>query len=145
MSLHEGIIADLNTLIDRRGGVDIISPTSLALAAQSQYADIPDLPAQIAYTSLEHLKQMARRVLAGRYDAESDESEAHQGELFSGHLQRRYPIPHKRGDEPTYKLLEAMTGDEIQWNENTLEKSADARMIHARALRAYRLSRAEAA
>lgn len=141
MSLHEGIIADLNALIDDQGGVDIISPTSLALVAQGLYADVPSLPAQISYTSLEHFKQMARRVLAKRYDSESDDSEAHQGELFSGHLQRRYPIPHLRGDEPIYKLLEAMNDTEIQWNEQTLEKSADARMIHSRALRAYRLSR----
>lgn len=145
MSLHEGIIADLCSLIDDQGGVDIISPTSLALVAQGLYVDTAAIPPQIAYTSLEHFKQMARKVLSGRYGAESDESEAHQGELFSGHLQRRYPTPHKRGDEPIYKLLEAMTADEIQWNEQTLEKSADARMIHARALRAYRLSKVEAA
>lgn len=145
MSLHEGIIADLTTLIDEQGGVDIISPTSLAIVVQGLYADVANLPPQIAYTSLEHFKQLARKVLSGRYDAESDNSEAHQGELFSGHLQSRYPIPHKRGEEPTYKALEAMTDTEIQWNENTLEKSADARMIHARALRAYRFSRVEAA
>jgi hypothetical protein len=145
MSLHESIVTDLNRLIDGQGGVDIISPTSLALALQATYAEAGALKPQIAYASLEHLKQMARRALSGRYGAESDDTEAHQGELFSGELQSRYPVPHKRGDDPIYKLLDTMSDAEIQWNETSLERSADARMIHARALRAYRLSRAQAA
>jgi len=145
MSLHESIMTDLHDLIEDQGGVDIISPTSLALAAQARYAETGQLPAQIAYTSLEHFKQLARKVLAGRYSAESDEAEVYVAELFSGHLQARYPVPRKKGDEPTYKRLEALTDEEIRWNEQALERSADARMDHARALKAYRMSRVEVA
>lgn len=145
MSLHEGIVTDIAALIDGQGGVDIITPASIANVLHARYRGRRKLAPQIEYTSLEHLKQLARRSLSGRYDTESDETEAYQGELFSGHLQRRYPIPRKRGDEPTYKLLEALSDGELRWNVHSLDSSADARTRHARALEAYRSSKADVA
>jgi hypothetical protein len=144
MSLHETLRADISAIIGEQAGVSIISPTSVALAMLNKYGT-PGLEMHIQYASLEHFKQMARKALSGRYDAESDESEAHQADLFSGHLQTRYPTPRKRGDDPLYKLLEALTDDEVRWNVQTLRRSADARQLHADALEAWGQHRSDPA
>lgn len=140
MNLHEQITHDLQGVLDELVGVDIISPTYLADTLVERYGAGADT--RLRYTGREHLKHMARRMLAGRFAVESDEGEAHQGELFSGHLQVRYPIPRKAGDEPVYKLLEALTSDELAWNVRSLRASASARMMHADALAAWAQSRA---
>ena len=135
MNLHAAITTDIHGVVEALSGADIISPTHVARELQERYAG-GALDPHIRYTSLEHLKQMARRVLSGRYAHESDDSEAHQGELFSGHLQSRYPIPRKSGDEPAYKLRSALTFDERAWNVRSLRGSANARLLHADALEA---------
>jgi len=137
MNQHEQITRDLDALIDQNRDAEIITPASIALILQHRYAD-GTLPPPIEYASLEHLKQMARKRLARQYDADSDDAEAYsgQGELFSGHLQDRYPLPHQRGREPAYKRREALTAEERQWNVSILRKSAQARLAHADALEA---------
>jgi hypothetical protein len=54
-------------------------------------------------------------------------------------LRERYPIPH--ADEPVYVLRAALNSVQVDWNAEQLEKSADARVEHAKALRAYGASR----
>ncbi|MBP7651150.1 MAG: hypothetical protein KA744_14985 [Phenylobacterium sp.] len=135
MNLHEQISLDIQGVVEGLAGADIISPSYVARELLDLYAGASIDP-HIAYASREHFKQMARRVLAGRYDAESDDNEAHQGELFSGHLQRRYPIPRASGSEPVYKLREALTPQERAWNVLSLRSSARARLLHADALEA---------
>lgn len=136
MSLHEEVVTAIHREIDNFGSVVALSPTSVALAVQAAFG-APGTEAHIRYTSLEHLKHMARRVLAGRFDPEGDENEAHQGEMFSGDLQDRYPVPRKRDEEPLYKQRDAMTADEVEWNVEQLRKSAKARLRHADALEAW--------
>lgn len=139
MSLHEEIITDMHRVMDMTDA-DIVTPASLARAVQSKYRS-GKLEPHIEYTSFEHFKQLARKVLSGRLDTESDENESYQGELFTGRLQTRYPIPRQAGDEPAYKLLERLTDAEVKWNIRSLRKSADARLEHADALEAWHRSR----
>lgn len=136
MSIHEDISSFMYSWLDARSGVGIISPTALAAATQSSY-EAGEIEPHIAYTSLEHFKQIARRVLAGRYD-DHDENPAYQeqGTLFPGLLQDRYPIPRGRGQEPQYKLRSLLTAHERAWNVEVLRKSAKARQAHADALEA---------
>lgn len=141
MNLHEQITRDLQAVVDELAGVDIVSPTYLADTLMERYGGAASDP-RLRYTGREHLKHMARRMLAGRYALESDETEAHQGELFSGHLQSRYPIPRSAGSEPVYKLIGALTADELAWNVRSLRNSANARLMHADALAAYAQERA---
>lgn len=143
MNLHETITRDLQEVIDRLGGADTMSPTYLADTLLADYGG-EDTDPRLRYTGREHLKQMARKVLAGRYGHEGDDSEAHQGELFSGHLQPRYPIPRAAGDEPVYKLLGALTPEELAWNVRSLRASAKARLLHADALEAWAQSHRDA-
>jgi hypothetical protein len=133
------IIGELND-----AGVIALGPTAIAMRTYDVYSH-PDDDVHVRYASVEHFKQMSRSVLAKQYDPEDgDESEAYQGDMFSGHLQTRYPIPRKRDDEPIYKPREVLTTSELDWNIAQLEKSAHARLRHADALRLYRDQRAAA-
>jgi hypothetical protein len=143
LNLHETITRDLQEVIDRLGGADTMSPTYLADTLLADYGG-EDTDPRLRYTGREHLKQMARKVLAGRYGHEGDDNEAHQGELFSGHLQPRYPIPRAAGEEPVYKLLGALTPEELAWNVRSLRASAKARLLHADALEAWAQSHRDA-
>jgi hypothetical protein len=136
MSVYDEVTTQIQREIDSFGEVIVLSPTVVALAVQKHFSNA-QLEPHIAYASLEHLKQLARRSLAGRYDPEGDDNKAHQGDMFSGHLQERYPIPRAKDDEPQYKQRTALTDDELQWNCDQLCKSANARLRHADALRAW--------
>lgn len=145
MSLHENIMADIGRAAEAMDANGVISPSAIALACVRQYGEMPD--PRVEYAALEHVKMMARKFLAGRFeDAGADNAAyAGQGELFSGHLQERYPVPRSNGAEPVYKLLSLMTEAEIDWNLATLRKSARARLAHADALQAYKLQHCKAA
>lgn len=136
MSMHEELITALHHELDLLGSAIALSPSSLALAVQQRFAARPIEP-HLQYASLEHIKQLARTVLARRFDPDGDESQAHQGELFSGILQDHYPVPRANGQEPVYKKRDALSHEEVLWNASLLRKSANARLAHADALLAW--------
>lgn len=140
MNLHEGICAQIQKVIDSLKHSDIISPSHVARELVSLYTVGPVDP-HMLYAATEHYKQMARKMLSGRYDSESEENETHQGELFSGHLQTRYPVQHKPGMEPIYKRRGALTDEEVKWNVGLLRRSGEARLQHADALEAWGIDR----
>ena len=145
MSLHEEITTFQSKFIEDRRDCAVISPAALASATLQSFA--PDgLEAHIEYASLEHFKAMARKALARRFDDEGEDNSAYaaQGEMFSGHLQERYPVPRTKGTEPQYKLRSMLSADERRWNVNSLRKSVDARLAHADALEAEGMSKAAA-
>lgn len=138
MNLHEAITVAIHEVVDSFGSADLISPTTVARVLQERYGAAKSDP-HVQYASLEHFKQMSRRALAGRYSAESDDTEATADDLlpgFSGHLQTRYPVPRASGEDPVYKLRSALTAAERRWNVMTLRSSGRARMLHADALEA---------
>lgn len=142
MSLHEAISTAMVRFIEDRRDCAIISPAAVA-AATLQAFNAERLEPHIEYASLEHFKNMARKVLAHRFDDEGETNPAYaaQGEMFSGHLQDRYPVPRKKGEDAVYKLREALTDDEVRWNLRSLRRAADARLLHADALEAWHQSR----
>lgn len=121
----------------------LVSPSALAHRVFETFAT-EEIEPHVAYASLEHFKAMARRFLAGRNEADSDENPAHNAQPdlpgFSGQLQDRYPIPRKSADEPVYKLRSELTEHERDWNVKTLRKSGNARLEHADALEAEGMS-----
>jgi len=137
LSLHEAITTAMARYIDDRRDCAIMSPAAVAAATFSQFS-AEHVEPHIEYASLEHFKHMARKVLARNFDDAGEDNTAYagQGELFSGHLQDRYPCPRKANEEPTYKRRELLTPAERAWNVKTLRKSADARLAHADALEA---------
>lgn len=143
MSMHEELTDSINREIESLGSAIALSPTTVALAVQRHFSATPIEP-HIQYTSLEHIKHMARRILAGRFQPDGEDNDSHQQDMFTGHLQDRYPIPHQRGEDPIYKHREALTAKELRWNVEQLRKSAAARLRHADALQAWAESRVEA-
>lgn len=137
MSLHEAIASEMTRFIDARADCAILSPAAIAAATLRAFNE-DALEPHIEYASLEHFKNMARKVLAHRFDDDGGDNPSYsgQGELFSGHLQDRYPLPRKRGEDAVYKLRHMLTSEERAWNVRLLRKSADARLAHADALEA---------
>lgn len=142
MNQHQKINAEFDRQYAFLGSAVFISPTALAHRAFETFST-GDEDVAIQYASLEHIKHMARVYLARRKGADADLSEAYSsqeemdfGASFSGKLQDRYPIPHKKGEEPVYKLRSELTPDERAWNVTQLRKSARARLEHADALEA---------
>jgi hypothetical protein len=89
------------------------------------------------YGFLQFILGIARDECARNYGTESEETAAIQGDMFTGVLQRRYPLPHKRGDKLVYRLLEALTPEQVRWNAQQHRKVGHAHLHHADALDAY--------
>jgi len=140
MSLHNDITNAINLEIENLGSAIALSPTSVALAVQRGFTS-QSMEPHVQYTSLEHIKHMARKALSGRFEESGDANDAHQGDMFSGQLQDRYPTPRERGCDPVYKLRDHLSTSEAQWNVDTLRKAANARMRHADALDAWNANR----
>lgn len=83
---------------------------------------------------LEHAKQHARGLLGKKFD--KVENNDPQFELFT-ELQWRYPVRPERGIERSYVLLEQMTEDDVDYNEQRFLSAAEEFGKHARALRAW--------
>lgn len=138
MTQHEQIQREMTLAYESMRDADIVGPGSLAFSVYQSIANGEEA-AGVQYTSVEHLKAMARKFLARRNDADGDESVAHnaQGEFsFSGQLQDRYPLPRQRGEEPAYIKRGLLTPEQRAWNVDQLRKSARARLAHADALEA---------
>lgn len=145
MSLHEAISHFQSQFIDERRDCAVLSAAAIASATYEAFCE-GDVEAHIQYASLEHFKHMARKAMARHFDDEGDQNAAYegQGELFSGHLQERYPIPRKQGEEPQYKLRSLLTPEERAWNVKKIRKSGEARLAHADALEAEGMTKAAA-
>jgi len=141
MNQHQRINNEMTQQYEAMREAVLVSPSGLAHRVFETFATGEETP-QVEYTSLEHLKHMARVFLAKQKDPDSDDSEAYaaQGDLpgfsFSGKLQDRYPLPRKAGDEPVYKLRSQLSSEERAWNVQQLRKSAQGRQEHADALEA---------
>lgn len=136
MSIHSDIQQETRRIIDESRHIDLLSPTFIATRVVNWFGEIDE--AHLKWLSLEQAKQIARRTLAAKFDPDGDESDAYQGDMFSGLLQERYPTPIRDGGDPVYKPRHLLSVDEIDWNIAKLEKSADARRQHAAALRSFR-------
>lgn len=142
MNQHQRIMGEIQRQYEFLEDAVIVSPSGLAHIVFESFSTGEE-EAHIQYTSIEHLKQMAREFLRRRKTPDGEENEAHgaQGDLdlgtqFSGKLQDRYPIPRKQGEEPAYKRRFDLTAEERRWNVRQLRRSAGARLEHADALEA---------
>lgn len=140
MSLHDDVRQQIRIAIDELGDAVMMSPTTVALRVFEHFKSSHECEVHVGYTSVEHLKQMSRAELAGKYSpAARAEQLAHdQADMFGELLQERYPLPVKRGAEPQYKRREFMSIVELDWNIAHIEKCGQALLQHADALRAYR-------
>lgn len=135
MSQHEQVVAEMRRFKNERSDCAIISPTVLAVAAYDKFATEPVEP-HLQWGCIEHFKSIARSVLRSEYDVASDDNPAfiEQGELFSGHLQDRYALPRKTGEEPQYKKRSMLTMEERRKIGGKFHKCGRAWIDHGDAL-----------
>ena len=136
MSEHAEIMTAMQAKLDALDSAIAIMPKSLAHATYCEISPDQGEDRLVSYLTVEMLAAFARKLLGKRFSHESDETDAYAGDLFSGALQPRYPLPRQNGEEPTYKLREHLTDDERAWNVKQLRKSAQSRLEHADALEA---------
>lgn len=137
MSLHDEIMTTIDNLIviaDTNNAV-YASPTAIAVDVHNIYGSENEED-HIKYAALEHFKHMSRKRLSKRYDYASQEAIEAQSDMFSGELQKRYPIPRQRGEEPQYKLRWMLTDSERTFNLNRMRKAANSLLAHADAFEA---------
>lgn len=143
MSIYDDINQSIREVIETNPRLASLSVNWVASAAHTKFVTGGE-DIHIRHASLEHFKAQTRKILGARFNVDGEENDAHQNDMFSGTLQERYPVPRTAGADPVYKLREHLTTNEIDWNISQLEKSADARMRHAHALKAYRAQRIKA-
>lgn len=136
MSEHAEIMTVMQSQVEALDSAVFIMPNALAAATYQEISPDQSEARLVGYLTLQMLTVMARKLLGKRFSLESDETDAYDGDLFSGALQRRYPLPRPSGQEPVYKLREHLTEEERAWNVSQLRKSARARLEHADALEA---------
>ena len=136
MSEHSEIMTAMKAELEHMDREISILPRTLAVITYSHISTSGTSDRLVEYLTLEQLTAMARKLLGRCYSHESDETVSHQGDLFSGTLQDRYPLPRKVGRDPVYKLRNQLSQDERAWNVEQLRKSGEARMKHADALEA---------
>lgn len=139
MSVFDDVQQTMRRVFVDLGGDEqvALSPTLLAVRTFDRF-NSESVDIRIEWSSVEHLKQMARKMLASKYGHDGEENEVYQSDMFSGQLQDRYPIPRAKGEDPVYKPRDLLTVDEMDWNIKQLRKSADARLRHADALQLFR-------
>jgi hypothetical protein len=127
----------MQRFIDAHADCAVLSPGALAIVVFDKF-NAGSIDPHIRWGCIEGYKGIARKLLGRRFGEDGSDSAAYaeQGELFSGHLQERYPVPRKKGEDPQYKLRSLLTPEERAWNVRQLRRSADARQLHADALEA---------
>lgn len=139
MNQHQQIMVEMQRQYDELGNAIIVSPDALAYKVYLHFQKKKAVDPHIQYTSLEHMKSMARKFLAKNHDPalKADEpDDDDQAQMFSGELQDRYPVPTKKGEERQYKKRSALTHDERSWNVKRLRKAGKSLLEHADALEA---------
>lgn len=132
------VIAEITTRTDTHGEINI---SQVARAVYEVCAEGRFIPVRIEWAALEQYKQIARAELRAKFGHESDENEAYQDDMFSGHLQKFYPVKSGPDADAVYKRLELLTDDEIEQNIASLRQQAQSRLRHCDALRAFKISR----
>lgn len=145
MSEHSEIMTEMQAQMEALHNAISIMPNALAHATYCEISPDQCEDRLVAYLTVQMLTVMARKLLGKRFGPDSDESDAYEGDLFSGALQTRYPLPRQNGEDPTYKLREHLTDAERSWNVKQLRKSALSRLEHADALEAEWQMKAAAA
>jgi hypothetical protein len=138
----------IGRMIDRHGTSISIAPDSIATGAMAMIRFDYSLHNAGYYGCYQHMLQLARERLRGRFDPEA-RAKAYldgQSELFGDALQDRYPRRPRRKDdgswhEPEYVLREYLNEDDAWFNVDRLSHVSVASARHRDALRAETIQR----
>jgi len=132
----------IGRMIDMHGTSLTIAPDSIATGAMAAIRFDYGLHNAGWYGCYQHMLQLARDRLRGRFDPEARAEIflAGQSELFDDALQDRYPraprrLPDGKWAEPEYVLRNYLSEDDCWFNIDRLEHTAGALTRHRNALR----------
>lgn len=127
----------IQIVYDKRQHEISISPSVLATEAMTYLDPLRQSAPLVALAAHLEFRQIARRVCRGSME-DSDINEDEPAFDFHKALQTRYPTARSaKSEEPEYILLEHMSDEDYAFNIQRLEREADAKTAHARALKAY--------
>jgi hypothetical protein len=118
-----------------------VSAASLAAEAMIELDPNNNAPIMVRVAADLQFRQVARGILRGVMRDEEDDVEQASFALHDA-LQKRYPTAHSAtNSDPTYILLDHMADEDFAFNIQRLEREADAKTAHARALKDYQEQR----
>lgn len=120
-----------------------VAPSTVANRTFDHYAKT-GVDVHIEYASIEHMKQMAMRLLAHTHDPIqriADAVDEQTVDSFAELLQDRYPIQVPKGSEPQYRRREFLSGSDVAWNVARMRTAAGGLTRHSDALEAWHESR----
>lgn len=130
----------LSSIYESRGTSLIeVSARDLAIEAACSLSIEQHLNNDAYILSLETLTRRGELVLRKKCGEDPD-GETEQHELFP-QLQKRYPIPVKGDSQHTYKLLDHLSDEEIDFNINRMKAEVYAKQAHVDALIEFRQRR----
>lgn len=142
---EEQLAAIVERVIDLHITLTDVNPASIATQAMA-VIDFPQTLHRLGYAGCHlELRQIARAKLRKRFDPTAIADDDADPDLFPETLQERYPAARKRGEEPTYRRLDALTDEDIRYNTNRMRRAAGALDRHADRLEAWHRGRAKAA
>jgi len=106
-----------------------IEPVLLADYAQAILDPEHHSPPEVEWSSILHLRELARRVCARRVSQDFQREDEAQEDLFDDVLQHRYPC--LRAGRDCYVLRSQLTRSEYEENIRRLKVEADAKSLHA--------------
>jgi hypothetical protein len=121
-------------------GCDIIQPNWVANTVFNSIDPEKDAPEIVAYSSLQHIAQMTRKVLAHRHDPITKAKSYAAGisdDLFGNILQDYYPARRDENNDPVYVRRDQMTKIECRRVSCRMRKAGTTLVEHADALDAF--------
>jgi hypothetical protein len=145
MSAEHELSEIVERVLDLHKTLKDVNPNAVATTAMA-LIEFPISLHRLGYAGCHlELRQIARAKLRKRFDptAIADDAADAEPDFFPEKLQDRYPIPRKRGEEPTYRKLTELSDEEARYNVDRMRKASGALGRHADRLEAWNDARSE--
>lgn len=128
-------VGAVTKIIEETKDETFVSPTWVAMRAILILDPQKISPAAVRWLAIEHLKHVARKLLAKLFDSTQPDSPQH--EIFTG-LQSRYPVAGSGSNKnPQYVKRDEMSYGDVVFNVDRFRKASESLAKHADALLAW--------
>jgi len=144
MSEESELAMNVERVIELYSATKDINPAWVATETMV-LIEFPHTLHRLGYTGCHlELRQIARTKLRKRFDPTAiADDDAEIGDFFPDTLQERYPKVRGKGEEPSYRRLDALTREDVSYNVTRMRSASDALGRHADRLEAWDSGRAE--
>jgi hypothetical protein len=131
MSEEQELADIVERVINLYDSIKDVSPAWVATQAMT-LIEFPRALHRLGYVGCHlELRQLARGKLRRRFDPTAAADDDDTRDLFPETLQERYPKARKPGDEPSYRKLDALTEEDVNYNVERMRLVAYALNKHA--------------